>query len=115
MLSISCDVYHQRNIPFERVENAILAAQECQIPYTVAVCTDNYGDSEYQLLLERLAAITRPDAILTAITFPAGKGTQISRFFSNTRRLIHRPFLPVLREVLPSSFLTVELLPVSVR
>lgn len=73
MLSISCDVYHQRNIPFERVENAILAAKECQIPYTVAVCTDNYEDSEYQLLLERLAAITSTDTILTAITFPAGR------------------------------------------
>lgn len=73
MLSISCDVYHQRNIPFERVENAILAAQECQIPYTVAVCTDNYEDSEYQLLLERLTAITSTDSILTAITFPAGR------------------------------------------
>jgi MoaA/NifB/PqqE/SkfB family radical SAM enzyme len=73
MLSISCDVYHQRHIPFERVQNAILAAQECNIPYTVAVCTDNYEDREYQLLLQKLTNITPKEKILTAITFPAGR------------------------------------------
>ncbi len=82
MLSISSDVYHQRNIPFERVQNAILAAKECNIPYTVAVCTDNYEDSEYQLLLERLTAITSKDSILTAITFPAGRALKSGDIFN---------------------------------
>lgn len=78
MLSISSDVYHQRNIPFERVQNAILAAKECNIPYTVAVCTDNYQDIEYKLLLEKLTAITSIDRILTAITFPVGRALKSS-------------------------------------
>ena len=73
MLSISTDVYHQEHIPFQRVENAILAAKELGIPYTVAVCTENENEVEYQEILRELEKLTHIDTILTAITFPAGR------------------------------------------
>lgn len=73
MLSISADAYHQSHIPFDRVKNAVQAAQECGVPYTIAVCTDNYEDGDYQVILKQLEAITDPDTILTAITFPVGR------------------------------------------
>lgn len=81
MLSISTDVYHQESIPFERVENAIAAAREIDIPFTVAVCTENEGDPAYQRILCTLERIVEKDVIQTAITFVAG------RAFRKTDRL----------------------------
>lgn len=73
MLSVSTDVYHQQHIPFERVRNAILAARECDLPCIVAVCTENDRDPKYASIVEELREIVQADAILTAITFPAGR------------------------------------------
>ncbi len=58
MLAISTDVYHQESIPFERIKNAIFAAKECDIPYNIAVCTENESDSEYKEILKKLHEIT---------------------------------------------------------
>lgn len=73
MLSISTDVYHLKSIPFERVKNAIMAARECNIPYSISVCTENESDRKYQEIVNRLGEITEKDTILTAITFRAGR------------------------------------------
>lgn len=73
LISISTDVYHLESIPFERVENAIMAARECGIPYTVSVCTENENDRKYKELLEMLSGITEKGTVLTAITFRAGR------------------------------------------
>ncbi len=73
MLSISTDVYHQQAIPFERVANAIAAAEEFCVPYTVAVCTDSKADPGYLAVISDLERITSPDRILTALTFMAGR------------------------------------------
>lgn len=73
MLAISADSYHQETIPFERVKNAILAAQECNIPYNIAVCTENEDDDEHKKLLNKLLEITEMDTINVAVTFPAGR------------------------------------------
>ena len=73
MLSFSTDVYHQKSIPFGKVRNAILAAQDCDIPYTVAVCTENKDDIEYNKVLDELNKITSLDTIRTAVTFPVGR------------------------------------------
>ncbi len=73
MLAISTDVYHQESIPFERVKNAVFASKECNIPYNIAVCTENENDSEYKEILRKLHEITGIDTINTAVTFPAGR------------------------------------------
>jgi MoaA/NifB/PqqE/SkfB family radical SAM enzyme len=73
MVAVSCDVYHQLMIPFERVENAIRAARACDVAYNVAVCTQNTDEPEYQALLRQLLEVTEPDSINTAITLPVGR------------------------------------------
>ena len=73
MLSISTDEHHQQQIPYEKVENAIFACKELQIPYTVAICTENEEERAYKLLIEKLTKITSFDNIRTAITFPSGR------------------------------------------
>jgi MoaA/NifB/PqqE/SkfB family radical SAM enzyme len=76
MLAISTDVYHQESIPFERVKNAILAAKKCNIPYNIAICTENENDIGYREILDRLYEITEEDTIATAVTFPAGRALE---------------------------------------
>jgi pyruvate-formate lyase-activating enzyme len=76
MLAISCDTYHQTSIPFERVKNAIHAARKCEIPYNIAICTQNADDPGYRALLQRLHDITDPDTINTAVTLPVGRALQ---------------------------------------
>lgn len=76
MIQISTDVYHQKNIPFERVRYAADAARACDIPFTVAVCTDNALDPGYLQILEQLQGVVAPEGIYTAITFPAGRALQ---------------------------------------
>lgn len=76
VLQISTDVYHQISIPFERVVNAIQAARAVQIPYTLAVCTENENDPAYLALMERLKALVDPNLIYTSITFPVGRAAE---------------------------------------
>jgi len=76
MLAISTDVYHQKAIAFEKVKNAILAARDLNIPYNVAVCTENTEDPEYQRILDDLSRVTEPETVATAITFPAGRALE---------------------------------------
>ena len=76
MLSISTDVYHQEYIPFERVKNAMAAAETCHIPYTVSLCTENYDNEDYRRIVEELVQICDEQRIITAITFPVGRALQ---------------------------------------
>ena len=78
MMAISADVYHQKEIPFERVKNAIKAAQKLDIPFQIGVCTENKEDEEYNKIIQKLEDITEPDNIKTAITFPVGRATAIN-------------------------------------
>jgi MoaA/NifB/PqqE/SkfB family radical SAM enzyme len=73
MAAFSCDAYHQAAIPFDNVRHAIRAAQALGLPYNVAVCAQSLDDPELRSLLDRLHALTPPDTINTAITFPAGR------------------------------------------
>jgi MoaA/NifB/PqqE/SkfB family radical SAM enzyme len=76
VLQISTDVYHQLSIPFERVVNAVKAARACQIPYTIAVCTENEHDSGYLAVMEQLTALVDRSLIYTSITFPVGRAAE---------------------------------------
>jgi MoaA/NifB/PqqE/SkfB family radical SAM enzyme len=73
MLAISADVHHQKQIPFERVRNAIAAARACGVPYAVVVCTESKDDAGYRRIVGELEAITPADTIATVITFPVGR------------------------------------------
>ncbi len=73
ILSISTDVYHLEAIPFKRVKNAVIAAKECDIPYNIAVCTENEEDAKYERLLHKLKQITEADTITPAVTLPVGR------------------------------------------
>jgi organic radical activating enzyme len=73
VISVSADAYHQAQIPFENVKNAVLAARELGRICEVAVCTEDERDSEYLNLLQRLRAFIEEDAISTNVTFPGGR------------------------------------------
>ncbi len=72
-LAISTDVHHLESIPLERVKNAVLAAKECGISYSIHVCTENLEDKEYLKLLQKLEVFAGKNTIITAITFPVGR------------------------------------------
>jgi len=73
MISVSTDVYHQIYIPFERVKNAVLAARECGVLCTVAVCTENEEDPAYQRILKDVYQVIPPEYVFTSLTFAAGR------------------------------------------
>lgn len=78
MMAISADAYHQKVIPFERVKNAINAAEKLDIPFQIGVCTENQEDEDYKKIVQKLEEITEPDRIKTAITFPVGRALKIN-------------------------------------
>jgi len=78
MLAISADVYHQSQIPFKRVKNAVDAAKKLGIPFQIGVCTENQQDKEYKKTVKKLKEIVRPDQIKTAITFPVGRALKLN-------------------------------------
>lgn len=78
MMSISADAYHQEQIPFERVTNAVNAAKKLEIPFQIAVCAENQNDEEYKQIIQKLEQITEPNKIKTAITFPVGRAQKIT-------------------------------------
>jgi len=73
MIQVSTDLYHLQSIPFEWVKNAILAAQDLNIPCSVAVCTENEAGSQYQEIIQRLSDLVDRSLIYTAITFHVGR------------------------------------------
>lgn len=76
-LSISTDLYHQKYVPFEHVQNAIWATQECGIPFYITVVTDNTNDAGYQRVNSEILKLTGPENIRTGITFPVGRASEI--------------------------------------
>ena len=76
-LAFSTDIYHQERIPLERIENAIKAAIECEIPYDVHICTASKDEPSYTHTIERLKQLTDEDNILTVITFQAGRAAEM--------------------------------------
>lgn len=76
MIAISTDVYHQENIPFKNIKNAVKACEELNIPYNIHVCTENETDEKHQRIVEKLLEITDKDNINTAITLPAGRALE---------------------------------------
>jgi MoaA/NifB/PqqE/SkfB family radical SAM enzyme len=76
LIAISTDRYHQQTIAFERVKNAIRAAEFCDLPYDVSLCTENQEDPEHKRILEQVRSVSETGAIHTAITFPVGRALE---------------------------------------
>jgi hypothetical protein len=55
------------------VKNAVYAADQLNIPYTIALCTHNKEDKDYKKIYTELRSISSDDKILTAIIFPTRK------------------------------------------
>lgn len=81
LISISTDVYHQRAIPFEYVQNATRAARELGRLYSIAICTDNEENAQYQNILADLEGIGEGDNLRKSITFPVGRARRTARHF----------------------------------
>ena len=81
MISISTDVYHQKSIPFDYIKNAMEAARQLGRLYSIAVCTDNEEDQQYQKIIEDLNVIGEADRIRVSIIFPAGRAQKRARNF----------------------------------
>jgi organic radical activating enzyme len=76
-LSVSTDVYHQKFVPFGRVQNAIWATRECGIPYYISLVTDSEDDADFQSMKSELLKDSGPENIRTGITFPVGRASEI--------------------------------------
>jgi MoaA/NifB/PqqE/SkfB family radical SAM enzyme len=72
-IRFSYDAYHQRVIPFEKVRNAILAAQECGLPCSVGIVTEDENSPEHAAMLARLNEIISRENIEQRMTIPAGR------------------------------------------
>ncbi|MFC2037533.1 radical SAM protein [Chloroflexota bacterium] len=82
MISISTDVYHQKSIPFGHIKNAVWAARELGRLYSIAVCTDNKEDPQYQKIITDLNALGKVNRIREAITFPVGRALGRAHLFT---------------------------------
>ena len=76
-LSVSTDLYHQKYVPFEYVQNAIWAINECGIPHYVSIITENKSDIDYQHISAEIQKIVDPENIRTGITFPVGRASRM--------------------------------------
>jgi MoaA/NifB/PqqE/SkfB family radical SAM enzyme len=76
-LSVSTDVYHQKFVPFETVQNAIWATRECGIPYYVSIVTDSEDDADFQRVKSEILKTSGPENIRTGITFPVGRASRM--------------------------------------
>jgi len=78
MLGISTDVYHLEFVSFERVANAIRAAEILQIPIQISVCTESIMDPGYQEIMWKLLQLTHKDTIDTVNTYAVGRAANIT-------------------------------------
>ncbi len=72
-LSVSTDLYHQKFVPFENIQNTVWAAQECGIPFYISVVTDSLSDPDYLQVRAEVLKLTGLENIRTGITFPVGR------------------------------------------
>lgn len=76
MISVSTDEYHQKAIPFDNIRNAVWAAQELGILFTIAVCTDSEENVRYKSIISNLREIAGDERIRISITFPVGRAAK---------------------------------------
>ncbi len=78
-LQISADEHHQKEIPFKRVKNAILAAQKVKIVSSVVVCTENEKSFAYIDIINKLAEIVDSEQVRTVVTTPSGRASSAGK------------------------------------
>jgi len=74
LISISTDEYHQYNIPYRYIRNAVIACKKLNKIYNVAVATESESDVKYIELFDKLLEITEREKIETSFTVPVGRG-----------------------------------------
>lgn len=89
VLAISADSYHQEQISFDRVRNAIIAAKENGTLCFVHMCTEDVEDEAYKRIMAELLELTDADSITTVTTFPLGRA--LERLGTNRYRMIDKP------------------------
>ncbi len=72
-IRISVDVYHQKEIPFERVRNAILAARDCGLPCRVMMAVEDESSPQQSALRTLLDEVLAPEHIEIVSTIRAGR------------------------------------------
>jgi len=77
LVSISTDKYHQENIPFSYIRNAIFACKKLGKFYNIAVSTESESDEDYLHLYEDLLEVTEKENIQTAYTVPVGRAANL--------------------------------------
>jgi hypothetical protein len=78
LISISTDIYHQEYIPFERIKNALYAAEKCEIDYNINICTTSLRDLKYKKIIAKLEKIARKESISTSIIIPVGRAKKMA-------------------------------------
>ncbi|HLK68901.1 MAG TPA: radical SAM protein [Bryobacteraceae bacterium] len=76
-LAISTDVHHQKFVPFQVVQNAILAARECGVAAYVSIVGDGDNDLAFQRIKCDVLKVTPAENIREGITFPVGRASLI--------------------------------------
>lgn len=71
--SLSTDVYHQRVIPFQNIQNAVWALKELGRTYNIAVCTDREDEPQFLKIIADIQEMGEGDKIRPSITFPVGR------------------------------------------
>jgi organic radical activating enzyme len=75
MIGISADRHHQNFIPFERVKNTVIAAQQCGLPYRILVTTEDETSREFKTFQAKIERLCPPENIQLTTTFLAGRAT----------------------------------------
>jgi organic radical activating enzyme len=76
LISISTDIYHQQEIPFTNIKNAIWAAKKLGKLYNIAVATENETDPEYLRIMDNIIEIADAENVNTAIILPVGRAAK---------------------------------------
>ena len=77
LVSISTDKYHQENIPFSYIKNAMIACKKLGKYYNIAVSTESDSDEDHIKLCDDLLEVTEKDNIQTAYTVPVGRAANL--------------------------------------
>ena len=84
LLCISADEFHQKFIPMENIRNAVTAAEQLGIVYSLAICTPHFEDRKFLEILAQALDITQGDRgkIRLSVTFPVGRAEKRARNFN---------------------------------
>ena len=75
-IRISVDIYHQREIPFERVKNLISASRECGLQCTAMMVVEDESAPEHIALRSSVEELLAPRDVYLVPTIRAGRAEE---------------------------------------